>query len=83
MDAPPLPPQLVFTPFSRCFGGLHPNSQLDVRSKADGVVVGCNLFSTCVPQFSTGSFLCAMYHMKLLEVTLLELSLVRVVRGRL
>jgi hypothetical protein len=60
-----LPPQLVVVPFSHCFGGLHPNSQLELCSKVGGVVVGCSLFSTGVRQVATGSFLRAVYHMKL------------------
>jgi hypothetical protein len=47
------------------------------------MVVGCNLFSVGDPQVATGNFLCTACHMKMFEVALLELSLLRVARGRL
>jgi hypothetical protein len=73
MGCSALPPQLGVAPSGRCYGGLHPNSKLEVCTKSGGVVVGCNPFSTGDLQVATGSFLCIAYHIKLPEVTLLEL----------
>jgi hypothetical protein len=78
-DASPLPPHLGVAPSSCCYGGLHPNSQLEVHTKSDGVVVGCNPLSAGDPQVATDSFLCIVYHVKCSEVTLLELLCIRVV----
>jgi hypothetical protein len=82
-DALPLPPQLGVAPSSHYYGGLHPNSQSEVRTKTDEVVIRCIPFSIGDPQVTTGRFFCAVYHMKLPEVTLLELSWIQVVHGRL
>jgi hypothetical protein len=62
-DALPLPPQ-PDTPPDCYYDGLHPNTQREVRSMADGVVIGCNLFSTGNLQVATGNSLCAVHHMK-------------------
>jgi hypothetical protein len=82
-DAPPQPPQPSVAPPGHYYGGLHSNYQLEICSKAGRMVLGCNCFSIVDPQVTTGDFLCVAHHMKLAEVTILELLLLRAARGRL
>jgi hypothetical protein len=67
----------------RCSAGIHPNSQLEVRSKPSRVVVGCASSSAGVARVIARSFLRASAHnMKVIkfvktkptEVTPVELS---------
>jgi hypothetical protein len=75
----------------RCSGGIHPNSQLDVCFKPNGVVVGCASSFVGVAQVVPRRFLCDVHNMKVIKfvkmkppaVACMELSWIHVMHESL
>jgi hypothetical protein len=85
-NAPPLPPQLGVAPSSCYHDDLHPNSQPEVHTKSGGVIVGSHLFSAGDPQVAADDpqvIGCFVFHTKLPEFKLLEVSRICAARGSL